>query len=48
MVANSILKQLIISGYYMGVYHKGGSNANDKTSIFDVRHDYVKKQVMPE
>ena len=27
----------------MGVYHKSGSNANDKTSIFDVSRDYVKK-----
>ena len=25
----------------MGVYHKGGSNANDRKSIFDVSHDYV-------
>ena len=25
------------------VYHKGGSNANDKTSIFDVNNDYVIK-----
>ena len=26
----------------MGVYHKGGSNADDRTSIFDVSHDYEK------
>ena len=31
----------------MGVYHKGGSNANDKTSIFDVHHDYAKKRLCP-
>ena len=38
MIANSILKHLIILEYHMGVYH-----ANDRTSIFDVSHDYVKK-----
>ena len=42
---NSILKQLIIPEQHMGVYHKGGGNANDRTSIFDVSHDYVKKFV---
>ena len=42
---NSILKQLIIPEHHMEVYHKGGSNANDRTSIFDVSHDYVKKVV---
>ena len=26
----------------MGVYHKGGSNANDRTSVFDVNRDQVK------
>ena len=31
----------------MEVYHKGGSNANGRTSIFNVNHDYVKK-VVPE
>ena len=35
MIANGTLKQLIISEYHMGVYHKGGSNSNGKTSIFD-------------
>ena len=47
MIANSILKQVIIPEYRMWVYSKGGSNANGRTSIFDVRHDYVKK-VVPE
>ena len=45
MIANIILKQLIIPEYHMGVYHKGSSNANGRTSIFDVSHDYVKKDV---
>ena len=31
MIANSILKQLTISEYHMGVYYKGGSNSNGKT-----------------
>ena len=47
MIANSILKQLIIPEYHTGVYHKGSSNANGRTSIFDVSNDYVKK-VVPE
>ena len=47
IIANSILKQLIIPEYHMGVYHKGGSNANDRSSIFDVSHDNFKK-VVPE
>ena len=47
MIAKSILKQLIIPEYPMGVYHKGGSNANGRNSIFDISHDYVKK-VVPE
>ena len=47
MIANSILKQLIIPEYHTGVNHKGGSNANGRISIFDVSHDYVKK-VAPE
>ena len=41
------LKQLIIPEYHMGVYHKVGYNANGRTSIFDVSHDYV-KNVVPE
>ena len=47
VLANRILKQLSIPEYYMGVYHKGGSNANGRTSILDASHDYVKK-VVPE
>ena len=47
MIANSILKQTIIQEYHTGVYQKGGSNANGRTLIFDVSHDYVKK-VVPE
>ena len=47
MIVNSILNQFIIPEYYMGVNHKGDSNANDINSIFDVSHDYVKK-VVPE
>ena len=43
MIANSILKQLTISEYHMGVYHKGGSNSNGKTLIFYASHYYVKK-----
>ena len=53
MIASSILKHIVILEYHTGVYHKGGSNANGRTSIFDVSHyfdvsyDYVKK-VVPE
>ena len=47
MIANRILKQLIIPEYHTGVYHKGSSNANGRTLIADVSHDYVKK-VVPE
>ena len=47
MVANSILKQLIISEYHTEVCHKGGSYANGRTSIFHISHDNVKK-VVPE
>ena len=45
MIANSILKQLTVSEYHMGVCHKGGSNSNGKTLIFDASHyyNYVKK-----
>ena len=42
MIANNILKQLTISEYHMGVYHKGGINSNGKTLIFDASHYYVK------
>ena len=45
VIANSILKQIIIPEYHMGVYHKGGINANGRTSIFDVSHSQVKKVV---
>ena len=45
VIASNTLKQLIIPEYYMGVYHKGGCNANGRTSIFVVGHDYVKKGV---
>ena len=45
LVANSIWKQLIIPEYHTGVCHKGGNNASDRNSIFDVSHDYVKKVV---
>ena len=45
VIANSTLKQLIIPEYHMGVYLKGGSNANGRTSIFVVSHDYVKAVV---
>ena len=38
VIAISTLKQLIIPEYHMGVYHKGGRNANDRTSKFDVSH----------
>ena len=31
----------------MGVYHKGGNNADERTLIFDVSHDDV-KNVVPE
>ena len=41
VIANSILKLLIIPEYHVGVYHKGSSNANDRTLIFDVSYDYV-------
>ena len=47
MIANSILKQLIIPEYHMEVYYKGGSNANGRTSAFDVSH-YQVKTVVPE
>ena len=43
MIANSILRQRIIPADHMGVYPKRGSNANDRKSIFDVSHDYVRK-----
>ena len=43
VIANIILKQLIIPEYHMGVYHKEGSNTNGRTSIFDVSNDYVKR-----
>ena len=39
VITNSILKQLIIPEYHMGVYHKWGSNANGRPAIFDVSHD---------
>ena len=42
------LKQLIIPEYHMGVYHKRGSKANGKTSIFNVSHDYAKKLCLKE
>ena len=45
MIANSILKQQIISEYHMGVNLKGDGNSNDRTSIFDVSHVYVKRVV---
>ena len=48
MIANSILKQLTISDYHMGVYHKGGSNSNGKTLIFDASHYFVKKKLCPK
>ena len=46
MIANSILKQLIIPEYHTRVYHKGRSNANGRSLIFDVSHDYVNKVVI--
>ena len=45
VIANNTLKQLIIPEYHIGVYYKGNSNANGRTSIFDASHDYVKKVV---
>ena len=45
VIAISTLKQLIILEHHIGVYHKGGRNANGRTSIFDVSHDFVKKFV---
>ena len=47
VISNNILKQLIIPEYHMGVYQKGGSNANGRTWIFDISHDCVRK-VVPE
>ena len=47
VIANSILKQLIILEHHMEVYNKGGSNANGRTSIFDVSY-YQEKKIVPE
>ena len=45
MIAISTLKQLIILEHHIGVYHKGGRNANGRPSIFGVSNDFVKKVV---
>ena len=45
-------KQYNIPEYHTGVYHKGGRNANGRSSIFevsyyfDVSHDYVMKVML--
>ena len=36
---------IIILKYHTGVYHKWGSKANGRDSIFAVSHDYEKKAV---
>ena len=46
MIANDLLKQLIIPEYNTGVYHKGGINTNGRTSIYDISHDDVKKVLL--
>ena len=50
VIANIILKQLINPEYHMRVDRKWGSNANGKTSIFDVSYDYmyVEKKMCPK
>ena len=44
VITNNILKQLIIPDYYIGVYQKGGSIANGKTSIFVGMTIFFKKK----
>ena len=48
VITNNILKQLIIPDYYIGVYQKGGSIANGKTSIFVGMTIFFLKKVVPE
>ena len=45
VIADNTLKQLIIPENDRGVHRKGNSNANGRTSIIGVSHDYVKKVV---
>ena len=45
VIVNITLKQLIIREHHIGVYHKRGSIANGRTSIFDGSQNYVKKVV---
>ena len=51
VIANSILKKLIIPGNLKGVYHKGDSNVNDKYNetfrSFKSKENIHKKGVGP-